>query len=53
MLTSIWHMLSSGELYNGAGGDYFQRRDPSRQIKRLVAQVERLGQHVPLEAGTA
>jgi transposase len=53
MLTSIWHMLGTGELYNDPGGDYFQRRDPSRQIKRLVAQLERLGQHVTLEAAPA
>ncbi len=53
MLTSIWHMLRTGELYSDLGGDYFQHRDPSRQIKRLVAQLERLGQHVTLEAAPA
>ena len=50
MLTAVWHMLSTGELYSDPGGDYFQRRDPGRQIQRLVAQLERLGQHVTLEA---
>ena len=53
MLTAVWHMLSTGELYSDPGGDYFQRRDPSRQIQRLVAQLERLGQHVTLEAAPA
>jgi hypothetical protein len=53
MLTSIWHMLSTGELDSDLGGDYFQRRDPNRQINRLVAELERLGQHVTLEAAPA
>lgn len=44
-------MLSSGELYDDLGGDYYARRDPARQIKRLVAQLERLRQTVtPQEA---
>ena len=49
MLTAIWHMLSTGELYRDPGGDYFERRDPDRQIKRLIAQLEALGQHVALQ----
>jgi transposase len=52
MLTAIWHMLSTGELYNDPGPDYFIR-DPDRRIKRLLAQLEALGQHVTLhEAAT-
>ena len=31
------------------GGDYFQRRDPARTTKRLIAQLEALGHHVTLE----
>ncbi len=46
ILIACWHMLSTGELYCDLGGDYFQRRDPERQIKRLLAQLEHLGQHV-------
>lgn len=49
MLTAIWHMLQTGELYSDPGGDYFRRRYPDRQIKRLVAQLEGLGQHVTLQ----
>ncbi|MCA1678536.1 MAG: IS110 family transposase [Actinobacteria bacterium] len=52
MLTAIWHMLSTGELYNDPGPDHFTR-DPSRQIKRLVAQLEALGQHVTLQEAAA
>ena len=49
ILTAVWHMLATGELYNDPGGDYFTR-DPDRQIKRLVTQLQQLGQHVTLEA---
>ncbi|MGH3131219.1 MAG: IS110 family transposase [Gaiellaceae bacterium] len=53
MLTAIWHILTTGELYRDPGGDYFQRRNPDRQIKRLVAQLEALGQHVTLQEAAA
>jgi transposase len=48
MLCAVWHMLSTGELYNDLGGDYFARRDPERQTRRLVATLERLGHTVTL-----
>ncbi len=53
IITACWHMLQTGELYREAGGDYFTRRDPDRAIRRLVTQLERLGQHVTLEAAAA
>jgi transposase len=53
IITSCWHMLTTGELYREAGGDYFTRRDPERATRRLVAQLERLGHHVTLEAAAA
>ncbi len=53
MICSIWHMLSTGELYDDLGGDYFQRRNPERTTKRLVAQLERLGHTVTLQEATA
>jgi transposase len=49
ILTNIWHMLTTGELYNDLGGDYFHRRDPERATKRLIAQLEALGHKVTLE----
>ena len=52
MLVAIWHMLSTGELYNDPGPDYFTR-DPARQIKRLLAQLEALGQHVTVQEAAA
>ncbi len=48
ILTVIWHMLQSGEIYNDLGGDYYARRDPERQTRRLVAQLQRLGHNVTL-----
>jgi transposase len=50
IICACWHMLSTGELYREAGGDYFARRDPDRATRRLVRQLERLGHHVTLEA---
>jgi transposase len=49
ILCIIWHMLSTGELYNDLGGDYFRKRDPERITKRLIAQLESLGHKVVLE----
>jgi len=49
MLIAAWHMLQTGEVYTDPGGDYFQRRDPERATKRLVAQLERLGHTVTLQ----
>ncbi|MGP0053374.1 MAG: hypothetical protein ACLPZR_31660 [Solirubrobacteraceae bacterium] len=43
-------MLTSGELYRDLGGDYYQRRDPERQTRRLIAKLERLGHTVTLQA---
>jgi transposase len=49
IICACWHMLSTGEIYNDLGGDYYSRRDPERQVCRLVAQLERLGQNVTLD----
>ena len=53
MICACWHMLSSGELYRDLGGDYFVRRDPERQTKRLVRQLEALGHAVMLQEPAA
>jgi transposase len=47
ILVAVYHMLSRGEDYHDLGADYFDRRaDPERQIRRLVAQLQALGQTV-------
>jgi transposase len=48
ILAAIWHMLATGETYRDLGGDYFTNRDPERQTRRLVTQLERLGHRVTL-----
>ena len=53
IIVSCWHMLQTGELYSDLAGDYFERRDPQKATKRLVAQLERLGQRVTLEPAAA
>jgi transposase len=53
ILVACWHMLTTGELYREPGGDYFTRRNPQRATRRLVAQLERLGHKVTLEAAAA
>lgn len=50
ILTAVWHMLQTGELYHDLGADYYTRRDPDRLTKRLVRQLEALGHRVTLEA---
>jgi transposase len=51
ILIACWHMLSTAEVYND--GDYYQRRDPERITKRLIARFEALGHHVTLEPAAA
>jgi transposase len=53
MICAIWHMLSTGETYRDLGADYFTKRDPERQTRRLVAQLERLGHRVTLQEEAA
>ena len=53
ILCAIWHMLQTGELYADLGPDHLARRNPERQARRLVAQLERLGHTVTLQDGAA
>ena len=53
IIVACWHMLTTGETYRDAGGDYFTRLDPSKQTQRLIAQLERLGYAVTLEEAAA
>jgi transposase len=49
ILTAIWHMLTTGELYRDLGADYFARRDPERITRRLIRRLEALGHTVTLQ----
>jgi transposase len=54
LIALVWHLLSTGEIYNDLGDDYFiVRDDPERRARRLVAQLEQLGFKVTLEAPAA
>ena len=53
IIVACWHMLTTGETYREAGGDYYTRLDPAKQSRRLVAQLERLGYTVTLQQATA
>jgi len=50
ILVIAWHLLSTGETYNDLGADYLDKRrsSPARQ-RRLVAQLEAMGNRVTLE----
>lgn len=48
MLIAIWHMLSTGELYQDPGPDYFTRRTPAKAKARAITQLESLGYAVEL-----
>ncbi len=53
MLCTIWHILTTGELHHDLGGDYFRRRDPQRQTKRLLQQLQALGHTVTIQQAQA
>jgi transposase len=49
MLTAIWHMGTTGTVYNDTGADYFTRLHPDRAKKRAIHQLEAMGYHVTLD----
>ena len=50
ILVAAYYILRDQVTYEELGGDYFVRReDQDRLTRRLVRQLERLGQHVTLE----
>ena len=50
ILVIAWYLLSTGEVYNDLGGDYFDKRNNSAaRQRRLVAQLEAMGNKVTLE----
>jgi transposase len=53
IICAIWHMLKTGEIYTDLGPDHLARRNPQRQTKRLLAQLERLGHSVTLREAAA
>ncbi len=50
ILCACWHMLQTGELYREQGADTLRQHDQDRIRRRAVAQLEKLGHKVILEA---
>ena len=54
LIELVWHLLSTGEVFQDLGEDYYARRqDPAKRARRLVTQLEDLGYAVTLEAPPA
>lgn len=49
MLTAIWHMGTTGTLYDDPGGDYFTRLHPDRARNRAIHQLQAIGNRVTLD----
>jgi transposase len=52
ILTSAYHMLKDGSLYQDLGADHFDRRAKDVQIRRLVARLQALGCTVEIKPTT-
>lgn len=50
LLVIIYHMLRDRSPYREIGGDYFDKINPARTARKLVARLERLGLQVTLQA---
>ena len=49
MLITIWHMGTTGSLYDDPGADYFTRAHPERTKNRAIHQLEAMGYRVTLD----
>ena len=49
MLTIIWHMATTGTLYEDPGADYFNTLHPERAKNRALHQLEAMGYEVTLD----
>ena len=48
ILTAIWNMAGTGELYNDLGADYHRGRHPERTKRHALAQLQAMGYSVTL-----
>ena len=49
MLTAIWHMGTTGTLYDDPGADYYARLNPERARTRAIHQLQAMGYRVTLD----
>ena len=52
ILTSAYHMLKDGSLYQDLGADHFDRRAKDVHIRHLVARLQALGCTVEIKPTT-
>ena len=48
ILTTIYHMLKNGTTYTDLGADHFDRRSKDAKVKRLMAQLTKMGLRVEI-----
>jgi transposase len=53
LLTTIYHMLKNGTLYEDLGANYFDQKAKERQAMRLINRLQSLGYQVHIEQRTA
>jgi transposase len=53
ILTIVYHMLSSGEIYRDLGPNHFDRRAKAKQTSRLVIRLQNLGYAIQISPLTA
>jgi transposase len=49
ILTTTWHMITTGALYDDPGSDFYTRRNPDQAKQRALDQLHRLGYTVTIE----
>ena len=49
MLIAIWNMLSTGEIYNDPGDDFYSRLNPDKTKSRAIDQLRKMGYDVTLK----
>jgi transposase len=49
MLIAIWHMGTTGTIYNDPGADHYTRLNPERTRTRAIRQLESMGYRVTLD----
>jgi transposase len=49
MLIAIWHMGTTGTVYDDPGADYFTTLHPERAKNRAIHQLETMGYRVTLD----
>lgn len=52
ILNAVWNMLSTGELFEDLGSDYYARLNPERAKARALQQLRQLGYEVTVTSST-